>query len=167
MTAVNVKLSGVGSDWTKPCLQAVTDLNSLFKRNSIKVMLATGGSTGPTITVKTDPSIPGTTVHGETTTEFNGSGNLLRAEVRLPVKVTINTPQGVRDAGLGILEVIAAHEFVHALGHSGHNSHLMDQTMSKEMGNSAAGDKLKAGAVKMPPLMLSPQSVKDLKVIWP
>jgi hypothetical protein len=166
MTAVNVTLSGIGSNWTRPCQQAVTDLNLLFKRSGVKVVLATTGSQGPTITVRTDPSIQGDAVHGRTTSEFSGSGQLLRAEVRLPVKVTINTPQGVRDAGPGILEVIAGHEFLHALGHGGHNSHLMGRTMSKAMGDSAAGDKLKAGSVTMPPLMLSPQSIRELKAIW-
>ena len=57
MTTVYVKLSGLGSNWTKPCQQAATDLNSLFTRSGIKVVLATTGSQGPTITVKTDPSI--------------------------------------------------------------------------------------------------------------
>jgi len=166
MTMVSVKLVGVGANWTKPCQQAVTDLNHLFKRSDIKVVLAMNGSQGPTITVKTDATIQGDAVHGRTTSESNASGELLRAEVRLPVKVTINTPQGVRDAGPGVLEVIAGHEFVHALGHGSHNSQLMGQTMYKEIGDSPAGDKLKAGSVKMPPLMLSAQSISDLKAIW-
>ncbi len=160
MPTVYVKLTGLGSNWTKPCQHAVTDLNSQFKRNGIKVVLATSGSQGPTITVKTDHSIQGDAVHGRTTAESNDSGKMLRAEVRLPVKVTINTP------GPGILEVIAGHEFVHALGHSVHNSQLMAQTMYKEMGDNAAGDKLKAGSVRMPPLTLSPDSISELKSIW-
>jgi hypothetical protein len=63
-------------------------------------------------------------------------------------------------------EVIAAHEFVHALGHAPHNSHLMAQTLNKVLGDRAAGDKLKAGAVAMPPLQLSDESVAMLKGIW-
>jgi hypothetical protein len=34
------------------------------------------------------------------------------------------------------------------------------------MGNSPAGDKLKAGAIAMPPLELSDESVELLKGIW-
>ncbi len=166
MTTITVKLVDVGSIWTKPCQQAVIDLNTLFKRGGINVGLSTSGSQGPTITVKTDSSIQGDAVHGRTSAEVSSSGKLLRAEVRLPVKVTINTPQGVRDAGPGILQVIAGHELVHALGHNGHNSHLMGQTMHKAMGDSAAGDKLKAGTVAMPALQLSSQSITELKAIW-
>jgi hypothetical protein len=166
VTTVSVQLGNVGSTWTTPCQKAVAALNHLFRRNNVNVTLAMGGSAAPPITVKTLSSIQGTPVHGRTTAETTEAGRLLRAEVRLPVDVTINSPQGVRAAGPGILEVIAGHELVHALGHGTHNSHLMGQTMYKALGDSAAGDKLKAGAVMMPPLTLSPQSVTDLKAIW-
>jgi hypothetical protein len=165
MAAVNVKLGDVGSHWTTACKQAVSDLNSLFRRKGIEVVLALNGA-GPILTVKTDPGILGTAVHGQTSAETNGAGQLLRAEVRLPVKLTINTPTGIREAGTGMAEVIAAHEFVHALGHAPHNSHLMAQTLNKVLGDRAAGDKLKAGAVAMPPLQLSDESVAMLKGIW-
>ena len=165
MAAVNVKLGDVGSHWTTACKQAVSDLNSLFRRKGFEVALALIGA-GPIFTVKTYPGILGTAVHGQTSSETNGAGQLLRAEVRLPVKLTINTPTGIRDAGAGMAEVIAAHEFVHALGHAPHNSHLMAQTLNKVLGDRAAGDKLKAGAVAMPPLLLSDESVAMLKGIW-
>jgi hypothetical protein len=166
MNTVSIQLTHAGAIWTKPCQNAVAALNHLFKRNNVNVTLTIGGAATTTITVKTDPAIQGTAVHGRTTAESNGNGKLLRAEVRLPVKVTINTPRGIRDAGPGVLEVIAGHEFVHALGHSSHNSHLMGQTMNKEMGDSAAGDRLRSGGATMPPLVLSPQSVDELKTIW-
>jgi predicted Zn-dependent protease len=165
MAAVNVKLGDIGSQWTTACKQAVSDLNLLFRRKGIEVALALNGA-GPTITVRTDPGILGTAVHGQTSAETNGAGKLLRAEVRLPVKLTINTPKGMRDAGTGMAEVVAAHEFVHALGHAPHTSHLMAQTLYKVLGDRAAGDKLKAGAVAMPPLQLSDESVEMLKGIW-
>jgi hypothetical protein len=37
MTTVYVKLTGLASNWTKACQRAVSDLNSQFKRNGIKV----------------------------------------------------------------------------------------------------------------------------------
>jgi len=165
MAAVSVKLGNIGSHWTTACKQAVSDLNSLFRRKGIQVTLAVNGA-GPTISVRTDPSIGGTAVHGKTSAETDGAGKLLRADVRLPVKLTISAPKGIRDAGTGMAEVIAAHEFVHALGHEPHNSHLMAQTWNKVLGDRAAGDKLQAGALAMPPLELSDESVDMLKGIW-
>lgn len=165
MTSVNVKIGSVGSYWPAACKQAVKDLNALFKRKGINVTLALGGA-GPTIGVKTDATITGTAVHGKTRVEVDGSGRLRRADVRLPVKLTINTPAGSRDAGAGMAEVVAAHEFVHALGHTPHDTHLMARTLQKVMGDRPAGDKLKAGAIAMPPLQLSQETVKALKAIW-
>ncbi|HTK29155.1 MAG TPA: hypothetical protein VL309_06375 [Vicinamibacterales bacterium] len=166
MTTLSIKLLGVGPKWAHPCQQAVTDLNALFKRSGIAVVLALGGSKGPVISVRTDPSIQGDAVHGKTNARLDGSGRTLSADVRLPVKVSINTPQGIRDAGAGIFEVIAAHEFVHALGHSAHTSQLMGQTMYKELGDHPAGDRLKTGNTRQPPLSLSPDTIDTLKGIW-
>jgi hypothetical protein len=165
MAAVNVKLGDIGSHWTAACKQAVHDLNLVFRRKGIQVSLAVNGA-GPVISVRTDSSIIGTAVHGKTNAELDGAGKMLRADVRLPVKLTINSPKGIRDAGLGMAEVIAAHELVHALGHTPHNSHLMTQTFNKVLGDNAAGDKLQAGGVAMPPLQLSDETVDMLKGIW-
>ena len=165
MAAVSVKLGGVGPHWNAACKQAVTDLNLLFRQRGIAVTLALDGA-GPVISVATDPGIVGTAVHGRTSAETDGRGRLRRAEVRLPVKLTVNAPNGVREAGVGMAEVVAAHEFVHALGHEPHNSHLMAQTLHKMMGDRPAGDKLQAGAAAMPPLQLSDRSVEILKEIW-
>ena len=166
MPAVYVKLSGLGTSWVKPCQQAVTELNALFKRNRIDVVLSTSSAGGPVFTVKNDAAIQGDAVHGRTSAETDGSGKMVRAEVRLPVKVTINTPSGVRDAGPGVLAVIAGHELVHALGHGGHNANLMSQTLYKELGDSAVKDKLKAGSARMPPLTLSTETISELQGIW-
>jgi hypothetical protein len=165
MASVNVKLGDIGTHWTSACKQAVHDLNLVFRRKGIDVSLALNGA-GPIVSVRTDSSIVGTAVHGKTNAELDGAGKLVRADVRLPVKLTINAPKGMRDAGLGMAEVIAAHEFVHALGHTPHNSHLMTQTWQKVLGDRAAEDKLQAGAIPMPPLQLSDESVDLLKGIW-
>jgi hypothetical protein len=167
MATVYVDLGGLDSKWTKACQKAITDLNTLFGRDGIKVVLTTKGPQALAITVQTDPSIQGTALHGRTSAETDPSGRMLRSTVRLPVNVTINTPGGIRDAGVGILEVIAAHEFVHALGHAPHNSLLMTQTVYKEPGDNAGGDALRAGSVRMPPLLISPESVDILTAVWP
>lgn len=166
MATVSVNLRGAGPYWTKACQQSAKDLNWLFKQKGIKVVLDTAGSTGPTITVMSDPTIQGTLVHGKTEAETDSSGKMLGAKTRLPVKVTVNTPAGERDAGPGFLEVIASHEFVHALGHSGHNSHLMGQTMQKAYDDDPGKDKLKSLGIAMPPLSLATDSINLLKRIW-
>ena len=142
----------------------MSGLNLLFRRKGIEVHWRW---TAPARDQRKDRSRHrGHRVHGRTSAETDGSGRLLRADVRLPVKLTINTPKGEREAGTGMAEVVAAHEFVHALGHAPHNSHLMAQTLHKVMGDRAAGDKLKAGSDTMPPLQLSDESVEMLKGIW-
>jgi hypothetical protein len=166
MAAINIKLGKIGASWKQACSLAVADLNALFKRKGIDISLSVSGGRGPTILIETDPSILGTTVHGETTAETTGSGKLLGARVRLPEKVIILTPRGVRDAGPGILEVVVAHELVHALGQVKHNSHLMARTMTKLVGDRSKGDRLQAGAVKLPPLQLAEASIDKLKSIW-
>src|SRR5262245_52229628 len=167
MATVKVDLSGLGAYWIKATKKAVTDLNVLFKKEGVNVVLALGSTTGPTITVKTDATISGSLVHGRTSATTNGSGQLQSADVKLPVSVTINAPSGARGAGIGVLEIIVAHEFVHALGQEKHNSHLMAQTWNKQLGNSAAGDKLEAGGISMPPLALASDTITLLKSLWP
>lgn len=176
MTNVSVNLNKAGS-WKKPCLEAVSDLNSLFKKHKVNISLTQKGSKDPSIQVRIDASIKGIT-HGTTRTMMRG-GRLWHSEVGLPSpeKVIISTPAGVRRAGNGILEVIAAHELVHALGHTvpAHNSHLMAQTLEMDYGDSAAGDKARVVRVvdgkkkygaTMPALQLSPASVAQLKKVW-
>ncbi|HWY83248.1 MAG TPA: hypothetical protein VNY10_15215 [Roseiarcus sp.] len=166
MAAVYVDLGSIGSKWPTACRTAVAHLNQLFTQNSIGVSLALIGKGGPRIAVRTDPSITGT-FHGHTRTETT-SGQLLSAVVSLPVKATINTPQGVREAGAGVLEVIVAHEFVHALGQVEHSaSHLMCSPMTPVPGNSPAGDLLQANGVNLPPIVLAPDTIQLLQSLWP
>lgn len=166
MKRIRVGIKGLSADWATACRHAVAHLNVEFKKKHIPVVLEADGVTGPLISVQTDASIQGTAVHGRTHAVFDGSGNLISADVRLPVEVLINTPAGLRNAGGGVLEVVAGHEFVHALGHEPHNTLLMTQTFYKEAGDRPAQDKLKGGTVYLPPLVLSDDSVTLLQSVW-
>lgn len=157
--------SQLGATWTHAFRQAITRLNTLFHHGSVGVTLSLTGA-GPVITVRTDASIGATALHGKASTETDGAGRLRKSEVRLPVRIEINTPRGMRPAGPGVYEVVAAHELVHSLGHADHNTHLMSQTFQKVMGNSAAGDRLQAGSGMLPPIQLSDESIGVLKGIW-
>lgn len=152
--------------WTRACRKAMTDLNRLFKQQGIKVVLATSSSKGASIHVSNDVTIQGDATHGRTSATTDSAGKLIKAEVKLPVNVTINTPNGVRDAGEGVLEVIVAHEYIHALGQSSHSSHLMGRTFGKDSGSSPSGDRLTSGVVRLPPLTLSSETVDVLKALW-
>ena len=100
MAAVYVDLGSIGPEWPTACRTAVAHLNQLFTQNSIGVSLAFAGKGGPRIAVRTDPRSKGRfTAHLATETT---SGQLLSAVVSLPVKASINTPQGMREAGAGV-----------------------------------------------------------------
>jgi hypothetical protein len=87
---------------------SLRDLNMLFKKMGITVVLV-AGSGAPTITVAADPSIRGG-LHGDGAADIE-AGRYRGGKVRLPIKVEFNTPGNVlKPAGLGIREVIAAHE---------------------------------------------------------
>jgi hypothetical protein len=166
MAAVYVDLGSIGPKWPAACRTAVAHLNKLFKQNSIGVSLALIGQGGPRIMVQTDASITGT-LHGHTQTQTI-SGQLQSAVVTLPVKASINTPQGVREAGAGVLEVIVAHEFVHALGQVKHStSNLMCSPMMPVPGNSPSGDLLQANGVNLPPIALASDTIQLLQSLWP
>lgn len=162
---VSVKLTGLPTAWASACRQAIAALNKIFKSQHVNVVLQIDGRGGPTISVRVDPSIQGTAVHGKTNAEFRND-ILTKADVRLPQKILINTPSGLRNAGAAVFQVIAAHEFVHALGQEHHNSHLMAQTMQKEVGDSPAQDKLRAGGVALPPISLSEDTLSLLRSTW-
>jgi hypothetical protein len=166
MKRVSVRIKGLPAAWDGACRHAVTHLNSEFKKKHINVVLEADGVVGPVISIRIDPSIQGTAVHGRTEAEFSGAGAMISADVRLPVEVIMSTPARLRNAGAGVLEVIAGHEFVHALGHEPHNTHLMSQTMYKEAGDRPVDDRLKAGTIRLPPVVLSDDSVELLQSIW-
>ena len=100
---------------------------------------------------------------------FKKGGKMTKATIGLPKELKFAVPwgdTGMRSAGAGARSVVAGHEIVHALMHHNHNTHLMAQTFSAEIGTDASGDKLKAKDVLMPPLQLSNATIGDLKAAW-
>ena len=161
---VAVKLRDLPSEWAGACRHAITTLNGVFRTKHINAVLEADGHTGPTISVRVDPSIVG--LHGHTTAE-SSNGVLTAADVHLPGNPLVSTPARVRKPGSGVLQVIAAHEFVHALGQTDHDSHLMTWQMDVAAGDTPSQDKLRAGALLLPPIVLSEDSVSLLQSIWP
>ena len=170
MVTVTVDLSALGADWSKPCKMAIEELNKLFKKGGIPIKCVNGkaGHSGPSMEIKVDPSIRDNLVHGKTSTAVMG-GKMTKATIGLPKELKFAVPwgdTGMRSAGAGARSVVAGHEIVHALMHHNHNTHLMAQTFSAEIGTDASGDKLKAKDVLMPPLQLSNATIGDLKAAW-
>lgn len=161
---VAVKLKDLPSEWASACRHATTALNAVFRSKQINVVLQADGHAGPIISVRVDPNI--VALHGHTSAESNNAV-LTTADVNLPGKPLVSTPASVRNAGSGVLQVIAAHEFVHALGQTGHDSHLMTWKMDVAAGDSPSQDRLRAGALLLPPIILSDDSISLLQSIWP
>ncbi len=141
MYTIRVNLDALTSDWKSPCLMAVKELNRIFSSESSPISLVTSATEGkvPTIDVKIDNSIDKHITHGKTSTTVDGRGKLVKAKVGLPkgVSISVSWPKiTVRAAGPGVRSVIAAHEFVHALMHAPHNTHLMTQTFKKDAGSN-------------------------------
>jgi hypothetical protein len=168
---ISVNLSSLPSEWATPCKMAIKELNRKFKEGRIGVELVAGPVKvkGPSIDVKVDPSIKNNMVHGKTSAAVSGSGQLIKSTIGLPKTLEFAVPwgdTGMRPAGAGARSVIAGHEFVHALMHHNHNSHLMAQTLSVEIGDDAKDDKLKAFGISMPPLQLSNETISKLRALW-
>ena len=161
---VAVKLKDLPSEWASACRHATTVLNGVFRTKHINVVLEADGHSGPIISVRVDPSIVG--LHGHTSAKTNNDV-LTAADVNLPGKPLVSTPARVRNAGSGVLQVIAAHEFVHALGQTGHDSHLMTWKMDVAAAGTPSQDRLRAGAILLPPIILSDDSISLLQSIWP
>ena len=171
MNKVSVNLAALGSDWKIPCNMAIAELNKIFKKGRIPVELVAGARAkkGPSIEVKVDPSIKKNLAHGKTSTSVSGGGQMIKATIGLPKELNFAVPwgdTGMRAAGAGARSVVAGHEFVHALMHNSHNTHLMAQTLTVAIGNDAKDDKLKAFGVSMSPIQLSKDSISRLKAAW-
>jgi hypothetical protein len=117
-------------------------------------------------------SFDGSTLHGKTLL-FSGGGGIEKAFVFLPARPLINTPQGQRAVGSGVMKVIAAHEFVHACGLSNadhSNDDLFMGYPSVDYGSASAQDRVTVSAggrtIRMPPLVLSRATVSKIGGLW-
>jgi len=177
MNQINIQTAGLPTAWAKACSQAVEALNKEFAAKGVAVRLVVNKKEKISIPIKTDANLAGTAISGSTHAAFTDERKpvFVSAEVKLPVAPQINTPGGVRTAGAGVLIAIVAHEIVHALGHveharaeiEPHNTHLMTATMRSLPGDTPAEDKLiGADGARLPPILLSAQSIDVLKLIW-
>lgn len=111
-------------------------------------------------------------LHGLTLLFARQPENVLeKAYIYLPSQPKVNTPNGLRPAGAGIMKVIAAHELLHACGleNSNHSTDdLFQGTPRVDAGDTAKGDRvlIGTGPKAMPPLYLAGSTVKNIKDLW-
>lgn len=123
---------------------------------------------------KTDLSEPfdGKRLHGRTLLiSREGADILEKVFIYLPSQPQVNTPQGLRAVGTGVMKVIAAHELVHACGleNGDHTSDDLFQGNPRvDFGNTPAQDKILIGTgpKKMPPIYMSGSTANKLKDAW-
>ena len=114
----------------------------------------------------------GARLHGLTLLFARQPENVLeKAYIFLPSRPKVNTPNGLRPAGAGVMKVIAAHELLHACGldNSSHsNDDLFQGTPRVDAGDTAQGDRILIGTGPkgMPPLYLSGSTAKNIKDLW-
>ncbi len=172
--------------------RAVSDFNSISKRRRLCVTLESssagptqqGGADivvelaqGPTIsTTQLGTPVTGTFdgrgLHGKTF-NFERDGKVEKASVFLPNQPHINTPQGTRLAGSGVITVIAFHELIHACGLSNadhNNTDVFNGFPSTFPGDSPDQDRLEIQVegrrVRFPPIHLSDETVTRIRNLW-
>lgn len=114
----------------------------------------------------------GARLHGLTRQVQRDQG-MEKAYIYLPAQPMINTPNGQRPVGPGVLLVIGVHEFVHAAGLTNAEHTTEDLFQGNPMvdyGRSSAQDRVKGQrgnqTVWMPALFLSPVTAKRIKDNW-
>jgi hypothetical protein len=177
--------------WTHVFREAMRDFNLLMLSHKLPISFvesktAPGEDTGALVSVETaDGSIarnykngsytetlPGKGMHGRTgQMATEGQTVMEKAFIYLPTQPSVNTPQRIRPVGHGVMKVIAAHELLHACGleNDDHQSDDLFQGNPRvSLGDTPPGDKvlIGTGPRSMPPLVLGPVTVQNLKELW-
>jgi len=113
----------------------------------------------------------GARLHGRTLLFYRAPQNVVeKAFIFLPTEPKVNTPQGQRPVGVGVMKVIAAHELLHACGleDADHSSDLFQANPRVDAGTTAASDKvlIGTGPKSMPPLLLDGATVQNVIGLW-
>jgi len=181
-----------GGNWLSVFNQALREFNALSRTYHLRVILAgssdppaeSGGGADVAIDTASEnisysyggardsEGFDGSRMHGRTF-QASREGKIEKAFVFLPQSPLINTPQGQRPVGAGVMLVIAVHELLHACGLS-NSDHTQDDLFQGnpqvDYGSSAAADRvlIQAGGRtrRMPPLVLSGATATKIKDLW-
>ncbi len=181
----------ISGNWASVFRDSLREFNALSRRHRLGVTLAPAGAAavaggGPDVTVasaagqisyayegtRQSESFDGSTLHGKTIL-LSRDGGIEKAFIFLPSQPLVNTPQGRRPVGMGVMKVIAVHELVHACGlhNSDHSRDDLFQGFPQvDIGDAPAGDRVRIEAggrmSGMPPLVLSGSTVQKIRRLW-
>jgi len=185
---LTVEASAIHGNWGAAITAAIRELNTLFKSNNVNVSLVTGTPANVTVATTTGAytfpvngvnqtgTLRTDILHGVTRSiDYQTASTRSRdhAYTFLPVHPRINPQdQTSRDAGEPVLRVIVAHEFLHALGLDAHDpsfNGIFAGTLTLNEGRGPAQDTVSpwGTTTKMPPLVLSGDTVTRLRALWP
>jgi len=188
---LTIYTGSLAGSWAHVFREALHEFNLLASTHSLGVSITVSkqppdGQGGANLSVQTaDGAISAS--HDGTTSTGNFDGKRLhgltllfsrepekvleKAYIYLPSQPKINTPNGLRAAGPGVMKVIAAHELLHACGleNSNHSSYDLFQGNPRvDAGDTAKGDRvlIGIGPKAMPPLYLSGGTANSIKDLW-
>jgi hypothetical protein len=185
---LTVEASGIHGNWSAAITAAIRDLNTLLKSNNVNVSLVTGTSANVTIATTTGAytfpvngvnqsgTLRTDIVHGATRSIDYKTGigtSRDHAYTFLPLHPRINPQDRTsRDSGEPVLRVIVGHEFLHALGLDLHDpsfNGIFAGTLTLNEGGTPAQDTVSpwGTTTKLPPLVLSGDTVTRLRALWP
>jgi hypothetical protein len=185
---LTLNVSGIRGPWSTALAAAIRELNTLFNGHQVNMRLATGESavvqvalSGGSYTFREGGAehtgtLRSDILHGATRSVdriLGSARNREQAYVFLPREPRVN-PRVARSRMVGepVMRVIAAHEFLHALGLDDHDrgfEGLLAGSWTLNEGRRPASDTVTpfGGSSTLPPLALSAATVARLQALWP
>jgi len=185
---LNIDVSAVHGLWATAIAAAIRELNTLFTSNNVNVSLATAPSapvkvalsngtyTFPVNGVNQTGTLRTDVLHGVTRSlDLQLGKNISRQQAFTFLPQHPKTDPQVRtsrEVGEPVMRVIAAHEFLHALGLDQHDpsfNGLFAKSWTLNTGGKPSADTVSpfGGTAKLPPLVLSGDTISRLQTLWP
>jgi len=183
--------SSLHQRWSRIYQQCIDEFNQLSTQHHLNVTFVNSNNSptaggGADVWVRTANGAVSFSYGGASkNTHFNGNGlhgytgqikrrmgsrlRIEKAYIFLPSNPQINTPNGVRNVGEGVMKVILVHELVHACGltNADHTPNgLFNGYPFVDYGNTPEEDKVVVQGRRMPPLFLSSTTVNKIKTLW-
>lgn len=184
---LTVDIGGLHGLWATAATAAIRELNTLLSSNNINVSVTTGKSAVVVVALTSGPykfPVNGVDQDGMLQTKvLHGVTRSIDIETRTKSREKAYTflPQhphispsfpNSREAGEPVMRVMVAHEFLHALGlgdHPKNDTGLFAPQWTPNEGAKPSADTVSpfGTKIKLPPLMLSGDTVSRLQALWP